>query len=36
MILGIFYFECYFPRDLLSDFEIQMRIQQRCSMLLIS
>ena len=31
MILEIFSFECYFPRDLLSDFEIQMRIRQRRS-----
>ena len=31
MILEIFSFECYFPRDLLSDFEIQMRIWQRRS-----
>ena len=31
MILEIFSFECYFPRDLLSDFKIQMRIQQRRS-----
>ena len=31
MILEIFDFECHFPRDLLSDFEIQMRIRQRRS-----
>ena len=31
MILEIFSFECYFPRDLLSDFENQMRIRQRRS-----
>ena len=31
MILEIFSFECSFPRDLLSDFEIQMRIRQRRS-----
>ena len=31
MILEIFSFECYFPRDLLSDFEIRMRIRQRRS-----
>ena len=31
MILEIFSFECYFCRDLLSDFEIQMRIRQRRS-----
>ena len=31
MILEIFSFECYFPRDLLSDFEIQMQIRQRRS-----
>ena len=31
MILEIFSFECYFPRDLLSYFEIQMLIRQRRS-----
>ena len=31
MILEIFHFEFYLPRDLLSDFEVQMRIRQRRS-----
>ena len=31
MILEIFSFECYVPRDLLGDFEIQIRIRQRRS-----
>ena len=36
MILEIFYFECYLPRDLLSDFEIQMQIWHQRSTCLMS